>query len=525
MAKTVAAHAAVLIGWLRFDGISWVQALLPLGFATVTVVAFFAWLLVDLLRRATPGTPGRRQAAGSAAGPLPAPAAERLRIVAVDLRPVGHVRLFLPVYVLLLAANAAILALALPVWYRQAAALPRPKAEVHDTRGRVGYIPGVYDLFHVGHLNILRAARADCDYLVAGVVSDERPRPSRAVAPSSRWTSGWRSSTRSGWSTRSWSTTPPTRRRCSTRSASTSIFKGDDWRNTPKGDQLEASMAAQGCRGPLLPVHRRRLPARCCVSGSPSEREPIAGGLADRHDRHSRRPRSLRRVRDGGRGDRPPAGGAGASRPRLLPQRHGRADEPRYYKGCGSVTPARPAPQDRRNAEPHRHCSVAHASQSRRAGRGVRVQRRERTVPAGPARRRDPGRHPRRRPGVAAGEVGAEGKRYYRWAERLAVRWSDALIADAPGIADYYREDVRRRHRADRLRCADPRRSSAPTCSPPWLAPARLPPRRGPVRAREPRAGDRRGLRRTPPRRRRWSSWAPHRSRTSTPRGSRRRRR
>ncbi len=30
------------------------------------------------------------------------------------------------------------------------------------------------------------------------------------------------------------------------------------------------------------------------------------------------------------------------------------------------------------------------------------------------------------------------GKRYYRRAESLAVRWADALIADAPGIADYY---------------------------------------------------------------------------------------
>src|SRR5690606_7170961 len=31
------------------------------------------------------------------------------------------------------------------------------------------------------------------------------------------------------------------------------------------------------------------------------------------------------------------------------------------------------------------------------------------------------------------------GRRYYRLAESLAVRWSDALIADAQGIADYYR--------------------------------------------------------------------------------------
>ncbi len=33
---------------------------------------------------------------------------------------------------------------------------------------------------------------------------------------------------------------------------------------------------------------------------------------------------------------------------------------------------------------------------------------------------------------------GGKGRKYYRQAEELAVRWGDALIADAPGIADYY---------------------------------------------------------------------------------------
>jgi glycerol-3-phosphate cytidylyltransferase len=37
----------------------------------------------------------------------------------------------------------------------------------------IGYAPGAYDLFHVGHLNILRHAAQHCDRLIAGVVSDE----------------------------------------------------------------------------------------------------------------------------------------------------------------------------------------------------------------------------------------------------------------------------------------------------------------------------------------------------------------
>lgn len=110
----------------------------------------------------------------------------------------------------------------------------------------VGYAPGAYDLFHIGHLNILKRAAEHCDRLIAGVVSDEMllltkgrlpviPLPERLeIVRALRFVDDVHAEV------------VPDKLETWREVRFDVIFKGDDWRGTPRGEKLERDFAAVG---------------------------------------------------------------------------------------------------------------------------------------------------------------------------------------------------------------------------------------------------------------------------------------
>ncbi|MEA1305571.1 MULTISPECIES: adenylyltransferase/cytidyltransferase family protein [Actinomyces] len=116
-----------------------------------------------------------------------------------------------------------------------------------------GYVPGGFDMLHVGHLNILTEAAKRCDRLIAGVATDESLERMKGRAPivplaermamvaALRMVDSvvpdYDQDKRLAWK----------------RSPFDVLFKGTDWEGTDKGRRLEAEMAEVGASVIYLP--------------------------------------------------------------------------------------------------------------------------------------------------------------------------------------------------------------------------------------------------------------------------------
>ena len=111
---------------------------------------------------------------------------------------------------------------------------------------RIGYAPGAFDLFHIGHLNLLRQAREHCDFLIAGVVADEvlmRSKGVKAVIPLPERLEIVR---HVRYVDAACPAFTPDKVEIWKDLRFNVLFKGDDWSGTEQGRQLEHSFAGLG---------------------------------------------------------------------------------------------------------------------------------------------------------------------------------------------------------------------------------------------------------------------------------------
>jgi len=110
----------------------------------------------------------------------------------------------------------------------------------------IGYAPGAYDLFHIGHLNVLKHAKQRCDYLIAGVVSDEMLELARGRAPMIPLAERLEIVRNIGFVDEVHAEVVPDKLDTWQELRFDRFFKGDDWRGTPKGEDLERRFAEVG---------------------------------------------------------------------------------------------------------------------------------------------------------------------------------------------------------------------------------------------------------------------------------------
>ncbi len=118
---------------------------------------------------------------------------------------------------------------------------------------KVGYAAGAYDLFHIGHLNILKHAKEHCDVLIAGVVSDEMLELSRGRGPVVPLAERLEIVRHIDVVDRAHAETVPDKLDTWAELRFDIFFKGDDWKGTPRGIELERRFAEVGVRVEYFP--------------------------------------------------------------------------------------------------------------------------------------------------------------------------------------------------------------------------------------------------------------------------------
>lgn len=121
---------------------------------------------------------------------------------------------------------------------------------------KIGYTAGVFDMFHIGHLNILKRAKDYCDFLIVGVSTDELVLENKyklPIIPFSERVEIVRSIKYVDEVIPQIDYTAKGKIETVIKNKADVIFVGDDWKNTEKWNQIEEELNKVGCDVIYLP--------------------------------------------------------------------------------------------------------------------------------------------------------------------------------------------------------------------------------------------------------------------------------
>lgn len=135
----------------------------------------------------------------------------------------------------------------------------------------IGYTAGVFDMFHIGHLNVIKNAKSYCDYLIVAVSTDELVESykhktpmipfedRKAIVESIRYVDKVVPQT---------SVDIDSKKQAAMENHVDMMFVGSDWQGTEKWNHLEQELASVGVKVMYLP-HTNGISSsmlRCVVS-------------------------------------------------------------------------------------------------------------------------------------------------------------------------------------------------------------------------------------------------------------------
>ena len=117
----------------------------------------------------------------------------------------------------------------------------------------VGYTAGVYDMFHIGHLNVLRNAKALCDYLIVAVSTDELVQEYKHKTPIIPFENRKAIVEAIRFVDKVVPQVDMDKRQAAIDNSIDVMFVGDDWKGTEKWQRIEKDLSSVGVKVVYLP--------------------------------------------------------------------------------------------------------------------------------------------------------------------------------------------------------------------------------------------------------------------------------